>query len=89
MNLGDELSRETWFCDGKYLMRATAKFIRGADARRREVVLACALIFDGDPTLTNKPPLFISQSHLYSDSLESPLTEAERLGRNFIKTRSY
>jgi hypothetical protein len=86
MNLEPETSRDTWFCNGKYLMRTTAKFIRLADARRRDVVLACALIFDGDPALTNQPPLFISQSHLYASSLEVPIAEAERQGRIFLAT---
>lgn len=86
MNLSPETSRDTWFCDGKYLLRTTAKFIRLADAKRRDVVLACALIFDGDPAVTNRPPVFISESHLYSNSLEVPLAEAERQGRIFMAT---
>ncbi len=86
MNSGHKISRDTWFVDGKYLMRATAKFIRHADSRRRDVVEACAKIYEGDPAIKKKAPLFISESHIYSDNLEIPLAEAERLGRIFIAT---
>lgn len=79
-------TQDTWFCEDRYLLRATAKFIRHADSRRRDVVLACCLVFDGDPSLTNKPPLFVSEIHLYAESLEMPLVEAERQGYIFIKT---
>jgi hypothetical protein len=81
-----EKSRDTWFYNGRYLMRATSKFICHADPKRRDIVEACAKVFEGDPAQTNKPPLFISESHLYSDNLDAPLAEAERLGRIFIKT---
>lgn len=84
MNLGDEISRDTWFVDGKFLMRATAKFLQVGDPRRRDVVDASAYIFEGDPAITNKPPLFVSETHMYSKNLDIPLAEAERLGRIFI-----
>lgn len=84
MNLRLETSRDTWFLDGKYLMRATSKFLQQGDPRRRDVVEARVFIFEGDPAITNKPPLFVSESHMYSSSLDIPLAEAERLGRIFI-----
>jgi hypothetical protein len=84
MILEPEISRDTWFFEGKYLMRATAKFLQQGDARRRDVVKACASIFDGHPAITNKPPLFVSSTHTYSSSLNIPLAEAEELGRIFI-----
>jgi hypothetical protein len=67
-------------------MRATARFIRHADQRRRDVVEVSIVVFEGDPAVTNKPPLFISVTHLYSDNLEVQLAEAERLGRIFVTT---
>jgi hypothetical protein len=86
MNATLEIARDTWFLDGKYLMRATAKFLRLADQRRRDVVEACVVVHEGDPGIANKPPLFISCSHLHSDNLTTPLAEAERLGHIFIST---
>jgi hypothetical protein len=86
MNAKLEIARDTWFLDGKYLMRATAKFIRLADKRRRDVVEACVVVHEGDPDITHKPPLFISCSHLHSDNLTIQLAEAERLGHIFIST---
>lgn len=65
-------------------MRATATFLHQGDPRRRDFVEACALIFEGDPAITNKPPLFVSETHIYSGSLDIGLAEAERLGSLFI-----
>jgi hypothetical protein len=67
-------------------MRATAKFVHHADPRRRNVIEASVIIFEGDPATSSKPPLFFSSSHQHSDDLDIQLAEAERLGRIFLTT---
>lgn len=79
-----DITRTTWLLDGKYLMTATAKFLRKDDRRRRDIVETSVMIFD--KTWAKSPqlqPLFISISHQHSDSLEVQLEEAERQGRIF------
>ena len=77
-------TRHAWLLDGKYLMRATAKFLNQGDPRRRDFIEARVFVFDSDPAITDKPPLFVSETHMYSNNLEIALEEAERLGRLFI-----
>lgn len=84
MKLKPKISRDTWFLHGKYLLRATARFIGQKDFKRIDIIEACALIFEGDPAITEMPPLFISETHVHSNDLEVALTEAERHGRIYI-----
>lgn len=65
-------------------MRATAKFIRHSDARRRDIVQAQVIIFTSDTDIAVAAPVFMSSLNSYSSNLDKQLDEAERIGRCFI-----
>jgi hypothetical protein len=82
MNIRTDIFRETWSADGRYLIRAYAKVV--ADFARGSRAMGVVQVFDGDPSLTGKPDIFLSSSKLHGNDLLDELQNAERIGRDFI-----
>lgn len=79
-----DIYRETWSADGKYLIRAYARFSIEAAVEGSHKVVGVVQVFEGDPKLSGMPEIFLSSSKLNGTDLLDELQNAEWLGRDFV-----
>lgn len=79
-----DIYRETWSADGRYLIRAYAKFSVETATEGSKKAIGVVQVFEGDPTLSGAPEIFLSSSKLNCIDLLDELQNAEWLGRDFV-----
>ena len=79
-----DIFRETWSADGRYLIRAYARIADATYVGYVSRALGVVQVFDGDPAVNGKAEVFLSSSRLNSYDLLDELQNAESIGRDFI-----
>lgn len=84
MHNRNEILRETRSADGKYFIRAYAKIPRLGLLGHMARAIGLVQVFEGDPSVTGNPEIFLSASRLNGTDLLDELQNAERIGRDYV-----
>jgi len=79
-----DIYRETWSADGRYLIRAYARFSVATAIKGSYKTVGVVQVFEGDPKLSGMSEIFLSSSKLNGIDLLDELQNAEWLGRDFV-----
>lgn len=84
--MSTEKSRSSWSSDHKYFLKATVKLLSFTKSGLFNLAITSVIVFEGDPDVSTKPPIFISSQQMYIADVDEELTEAERVAHTFILT---
>jgi hypothetical protein len=79
-----ERSRDSWSEDQKYFLRATVNLSNTTKFGFFSSAATSIFIFEGNPDITAKFPLFMASYQTHTADIEEELREAERVGLAFI-----
>jgi hypothetical protein len=77
-------SRASWSNDHKYLVKTSVALLQKTNSGLFNLALTSIVVFEGDPDLSLKAPLFLSSYQVHIDDIDGELAEAERVGHAFI-----
>jgi hypothetical protein len=79
----NEMARECWSDNQKFLIRTSAKFDKNAVRFGRRTATACVKIYVGNPDLTNRREIFKSCKAFAVYELLDAIEQAENIGHQF------